>query len=205
MASTAQLRANQANAKLSTGPKSITGKQQSAKNSLRHGLNAAPDNLFASHPNEQTRYNELKTQLRLETLPHGIAEEVAFEQYAFSSFQSLRAQSFEVDTQNRWLAEPTNQQLFLQMERAAKLSAQYERRATKAFKQLQDLQLHRLAAVECQAELAAVATPVPISTALPLATIRTKQLAGEDALLIGLTISAGLDQTTTTNPIPIPR
>ena len=41
MATEAQIRANQANAALSTGPKTAEGKEQSRRNSLKHGLTGA--------------------------------------------------------------------------------------------------------------------------------------------------------------------
>jgi hypothetical protein len=202
MASAAQLKANSENAQHSTGPRTTEGKQQSAKNSVRHGLNATPEVLFNNNPAERDQYLALKLQLHTQTLPSGAAEELLFEQYAYSSFQSLRAQRIESEAQDRWLNQPDNQLLFVQMERAIKLGALFERRAAKAFKQLQDLQLHRLASVEVRAELEHVSTPVPFSAALPLAKLRAKQLKEEEPLYLGLTISTGLDQQTfDANPI----
>jgi len=201
MASAAQTKANTENAQHSTGPRSPEGKQQSSKNSVRHGLNSTPEALFAANPAERERYQELKSKLQSETLPSGAAEQLLFEQYAYSSFQALRAQTIETEAQQRWLENPENQQLFIQMERAIKLGALFERRAAKAFKQLQDLQLHRLAGVEIRAELEQAADPVPFSSALPLAKLRTKQMIDEEPLYIGLTISTGLDQSNGENPI----
>jgi len=201
MASAAQIKANQTNAQYSTGPRTGDGKQVSAKNAVRHGLNSTPDSLFAANPAERENYMHLKTKLREETLPHGATEELLFEQYAYSSFQSLRAQTIETEAQDRWLANPENQQLFVQMERAIKLGALFERRAAKAYKQLQDQQLNRLASVEVRAELEQAADPVPISTALPLSKLRNQQMSEEEPLYIGLTISTGLDHTAQTNPI----
>jgi hypothetical protein len=199
MATAAQIKANFENARHSTGPRTASGKQQSAKNSLRHGLNATPETLFAANPAEREQYLALKQQLHTQTLPHGAAEELLFEQYAYSSYQSLRAQRIETEAQDRWLANPENQPLFTQMERAIKLGALFERRAAKAFKQLQDLQLHRLASVEVRAELEQVSTPVPFPATLPWAKLRTHQLKHEEPLYLGLTHSTGLDQT---NPMP---
>ena len=195
MASAAQIKANTENAQSSTGPQTAAGKQQSARNSFRHGLTATAENLFAAKPAEREAYEELKAQLREETLPAGTVELLLFEQYAYSSFQALRAQTIESEAQDRWLTNAENQQLFIQMERAIKLGALFERRAAKAFKQLQELQLHRLAAVEVRAELEQAADPIPFSTAIPFAKIRTRQLADQEPLYVGLTLSTGLDQT----------
>ena len=201
MSSAAQVKANQANSQYSTGPRTVEGKQQSAKNSYRHGLNATAESLFAANPQERIEYDQLRHRLHAELLPAGTAEEILFEQYAYSSFQALRAQRIEIEAQDRWLDNPDSQQNFLQMERTIKLGALFERRAAKAFKQLQDLQLHRLAAVELHAELQVAEVPTKISSALPLAKLRTRQMSEEDPLYLGLTIATGLDpQTNRTNP-----
>ena len=191
MASAAQITANQANANRSTGPRTSEGRTTSASNSLRHGLTATSVTLFAAKPEEREQYLKLQTTLREECIPSGTTENLIFEQYTYSSFQCLRAQSFECEAQDRWLDNPDSQQLFLQMERAIKLGALFERRAAKAFKQLQQLQLHRLAGVEVQAELAGAKVFPPISTAIPFADIRKEQLSKEEPLMIGLAIATG--------------
>ncbi|MBM3759355.1 MAG: hypothetical protein FJW36_03815 [Acidobacteria bacterium] len=202
MASDAQLLANLRNAKKSTGPRTEAGKQQSAKNSLRHGLNASADSLFAANPQEQTQYKALREQLFQQIVPFGPAEEVVFEQYAYSTFQALRAQRFEAEAQDRWLANPDNQNLFIQMERIVKQGALFERRALKAFKQLSQLQVDRLAAVEIHAELKDVELDENISPALPCAKLRAHELKQEEALFFGLAIHHGLKlQNEKTNPI----
>ncbi|MBM3761820.1 MAG: hypothetical protein FJW36_16430 [Acidobacteria bacterium] len=196
-----QILANRQNALKSTGPRTDAGKQQSAKNSLRHGLNASAGTLFTSNPAEQAQYKALREQLFQQIVPNGPAEELIFEQYAYSTFQALRAQRLEVDAQDRWLLSPENQILFLQMERIVKLGALYERRAAKAFKQLSQLQLDRFAAVEMHAELKDVELDENISPALPCAKLRKHELVQEDALFLGLTVHHDLKlQNEITNP-----
>ena len=193
MASAAQMLANQANAKKSTGPRTPEGQAASASNSLRHGLTASSESLFATKPEEREQYIQLQATLRQECLPSGTTEDLLFEQYTYASFQALRAQSFECEAQDRWLENPDSQQLFVQMERVIKLGAMFERRAAKAFKQLQQLQLHRLAGVEVHAELADAKVFAPVSTAIPFADLRKSQLAKEEPLILGLAIATGLD------------
>ena len=77
------------------------------------------------------------------------------------------------------------------MERAIKLGALFERRAAKAFKQLQQLLLHRLAGVEIHAELAGAKVFAPVSVAIPFADLRKDQLAKEEPLILGLAIATG--------------
>ncbi len=214
MASAAQILANQANAKNSTGPRPPQGQATSASNSLRHGLTAASATLFATKPEEREQYLQLQTTLREECLPSGTTEDLLFEQYTYASFQSLRAQAFECEAQDRWFDNPDSQQLFVQMERVIKLGAMFERRAAKAFKQLQQLQLHRLAGVEVHAELADAKVFAPVSAAIPFADIRKTQLAKEEPLILGLAIATGLDpefnradqvrQNATNEPNPLP-
>ena len=193
MASAAQILANRANAKKSTGPLTPKGQATSASNSLRNGLTAASATLFATKPEEREQYLQLQATIREECLPSGTTEELLFEQYTYASFQALRAQSFECEAQDRWLENPDSQQLFVQMERVIKLGAMFERRAAKAFKQLQQLQLHRLAGVEVHAELADAKVFAPVSTAIPFADIRKTQLAKEEPLILGFAIATGLD------------
>ena len=202
MASAAQTLANQSNSQHSTGPKTESGKHRSSSNSYRHGLHSTSEKLFATNPEERELYEQIKANLKSETLPRGSAEELLFEQYAYSSFQALRAQRIEAEAQDRWLEDPDNQQRFVQMERAVKLGALFERRASKAFKQLQDLQLHRLAGVEVLAELEDAKVECQIPSSMPMAKIRIQQLKQEDPCYVGLNITYGARQEINrTNPI----
>ncbi|MBM3763293.1 MAG: hypothetical protein FJW36_24015 [Acidobacteria bacterium] len=202
MTTKAQFLANKRNALKSTGPRTEAGKQQSAQNSLRHGLNAAASTLFAASPEEQAHDKAIREQLFQQIVPYGPAEEVIFEQYAYATFQALRAQRFEAEAQVRWLTNPENQNFFIQMERMVKQGALFERRAAKAFKQLSQLQMDRFAAVEMHAELKDVELDENISPALPAAKLRAHELKQEDALYLGLTVHHGLKlQNEQTNPI----
>ena len=69
MASAAQTLANQENAKFSTGPRTEAGKQKSSSNAYRHGLHATSEKLFATNPEERDHYEQIKADLRSETLP----------------------------------------------------------------------------------------------------------------------------------------
>ena len=202
MASAAQTRANQENAQHSTGPRTDSGKHKSSSNAYRHGLHATSEKLFAASPEEREQFEQIKAKLKSETLPKGTAEELLFEQYAYSSFQAIRAQRIEAEAQDRWLEDPDNQQRFVQMERAIKLGALFERRAAKAFKQLQDLQLHRLACSEVLAELADAKVDAQIATSLPLAKIRMPDLKRVDPCYLGLNIKySALLEDNRTNPM----
>ena len=201
MSSAAQVKANRANAQHSTGPRTQQGKEQSKANAVSHGLRSSRETLFAAHPIEQLNYDALQAQLRAELLPNGTTEELAFDAYAFASFQVQRAQLIEVQTQNHFLENPENHQAFLHMERAAKLGALYERRAAKSLDELRKLQTDRLAAAEISLELNRLELPYILSRALPFAMLRKKALQREDPVLLGIAANASnKPQTDEANP-----
>ena len=203
MSSAAQVKANRANAQHSTGPRTQEGQKASASNAVSHGLRSSRDTLFAAHPVEQKNYDALQAQLRAELLPTGTTEELAFDAYAFGSFQVLRAQSIEVQTQNHFLENPENHYAFLQMARSAKLGALYERRVAKSLDELRKLQGDRFAAAEIILELETAKLPSAVSRALPLTTIRKKSFQREDPLLLGIASNAARGiRTNKANPTP---
>ncbi|MDX2268939.1 MAG: hypothetical protein NW208_12590, partial [Bryobacter sp.] len=80
MSTPQQVLANQANAQLSTGPRTPLGKQKSAQNSTSHGLTATtPDSLAEAN---QAEFLALAARLRAQLKPHGPAEEEIFAAYA---------------------------------------------------------------------------------------------------------------------------
>lgn len=206
MSSAAQVKANRANAQYSTGPRTKEGQKASASNAVSHGLRSSRETLFAAHPIEQLNYDALQAQLRAELLPNGTTEELAFDAYAFASFQVQRAQAIEVQTQNHFLENPENHNAFLQMERTAKLGALYERRAAKSLDELRKLQADRFAASEVILELENAKLPSAVSRALPLTAIRKKFFQREDPLLLGIAsnVSRGIrtnqPNSTSNNP-----
>ncbi len=190
MSSAAQVQANRANAQHSTGPRTQEGQKASASNAVSHGLRSSRETLFAAHPIEQLNYEALQAQLRAELLPNGTTEELAFDAYAFASFQVQRAQAIEVQTQNHFLENPENHQAFLHMERTAKLGALYERRAAKSLDELRKLQGDRFAVAELILELETAKLPSEVSRALSLTAIRKKFFQREDPLLLGIASNA---------------
>lgn len=78
MASAAQVIANQANALLSTGPKTEEGKAKSARNNTQHGLTFGYLHVEAT---EQDAFCEFEANLRKELDPEGAIEEEVFFQF----------------------------------------------------------------------------------------------------------------------------
>ena len=195
MPSPAQIDANRANALLSTGPKTPEGRARAAANRTSNGLRATRESIFQTNSIEQSNYEDLHIRLELEVLPAGTAEQAIFEQYAFSTFQALRAQRFEIQTQSRWEQSPDDHTLFVQMERTAKLGAMYERRAAKALAELRKLQADRLAAAEL-----AIQTPI----CFPIAALTKSKVDPEIlACQISLAVEKAIEKTVQ-NPIEKP-
>lgn len=92
MSTTAQIDANQANAKRSTGPKTEAGKAASSQNNFRHGLAGA----FVLQPWEKEEdYDELRLQLRNEYQPSTPTESLLVETMAKHFWLGQRAMNLQ--------------------------------------------------------------------------------------------------------------
>jgi hypothetical protein len=88
MSTESQLRANQANAQLSTGPTTDAGKAASSMNNFRHGLAGA----FRVLPSEkQAEFDQLLAALRAEHQPATITESMLVERMAEHYWLGQRA------------------------------------------------------------------------------------------------------------------
>src|SRR5690348_17314066 len=89
MASEAQIKANQANAQYSTGPKTPEGKAISSRNNVRVGLTGDSFNVLAWEKQEE--FDELLEDLRSEHKPATRTESLLVEKMAQSYWLSQRA------------------------------------------------------------------------------------------------------------------
>lgn len=204
MASQAQINANRANAKCSTGPRTAEGKANSSSNSRRHGLLSTTP--VFSNEQEQNDYLALTNKLRKECLPDSELELQAFERYAFNTYQVMRAQRMEADTQESYLNNPDDTAAFLKLERMTKLTAMLERRADKALTELRKLQRDRISAIEIKNELYLLEKKIPIPASLPVADMRRSNLRQTSPLdiavmLLGTTPELKAIFDNQTNPI----
>jgi hypothetical protein len=194
MSSQARQEANRANAQHSTGPTSPEGKAASSRNAVNQGLTAQPNTLFASDTETQNNFAQHIQKLRKDCLPEGALEEETFRRYAFATFQITRAQALELQAQDRWINEPSDQIWFVQMERFIKLGALQERRADKSLNELRRLQRDRFAALEVQGEIYAYGKEVTFSKVLPIADLRTTNLYKTSAGLIAISLLATTEE-----------
>ena len=143
MASPAQILANQANAELSTGPKTAEGKARSAKNALKNGFHAVP----ALKPEDEDRFLQFEADLRESVYPTGALEEGAFLQLRDAAWrlEDLRRQVnalFAEQSQSDPLESDDFEKLQNQANRAR---AAAEMSFYRALRTLQELQTTRLA------------------------------------------------------------
>lgn len=93
MATEKQIAANQKNALMSTGPRSLTGKRRSAENAIRHGLTATQTMLPGEDADE---FSGLKGAMFSSLSPEGALENQLVERAASLVWRMRRVQAFEV-------------------------------------------------------------------------------------------------------------
>lgn len=92
MSSDARIAANQANARLSTGPRTPEGKANSSQNARQHGLNS-----HVILPADQPLFDALAAELRQAVQPQGILEETFFEQLLSARWNLLRVSRLQAE------------------------------------------------------------------------------------------------------------
>jgi hypothetical protein len=92
MATEAQIKANRANAKASTGPKSPEGNEKSSSNSTKFGLFSL-DNCV--HPHEEEAYNHFCDALWNDLAPSGPVQEVTAAEFVRNAWRLRRCASAE--------------------------------------------------------------------------------------------------------------
>ena len=87
MATEAQIKANRANAKASTGPKSPEGNEKSSSNSTKFGLFSLAN---CVHPHEEEAYNHFCDALWNDLAPSGPVQEVTAAEFVRNAWRLRR-------------------------------------------------------------------------------------------------------------------
>src|ERR1043165_5019241 len=95
MATPAQTLANQANAKLSTGPRSVEGKARVSQNAIRHGLTSKH---LVIREDEKEEFATLHESLATELDPQGAVEIITFNEIVHAAWNLQRYRRIEVET-----------------------------------------------------------------------------------------------------------
>ena len=130
MASQAQIDANRANARHSTGPKTQAGKAQVARNSLRHGFTASELYIAAG---EQPEFDALAEELHADVQPVGGTENALFEQYLHAAWNLRRARRLEAGA---LALPPTDPDAAAAQDRHARYVVRFERAFDRALRQI---------------------------------------------------------------------
>jgi hypothetical protein len=102
MATPAQITANQANARKSTGPRSVEGKSASRFNALKHGIDAQSIVIPGEDPEE---YDALAEAYHREYHPESPSEAFHIQTMLRAAWQKLRLARVEADLTRTLLAE----------------------------------------------------------------------------------------------------
>ena len=179
LVSPAKVVANQANAQLSTGPKSEEGKARSAENSLKHGLSSSE--IFVK-PEEQDLFRQFRHDYMAELQPagpleHGLAAAVIHAAWNLRRIRTLEAGLDIGDEQN----EPT-------LDRLARYARRFESTLLRCTRELRTLQSNRAAIPYAEATLETELPPLS-DPAKVLRTNRTQSTILMDAVNRGIKVS----------------
>ena len=140
MASPAQIAANQANAQLSTGPRTLEGKSRVARNATRHGLTARH---LVIREEDQEEFTALETSLAQELDPQGALETLTFQELLHAAWNLQRFSRIECEVSTGTAEDFTNPQITTVLDRLSRYQSRTQRAFYKAQAELRILQTNR--------------------------------------------------------------
>ena len=171
--------ANAANARLSTGPRTVEGKARSSQNARTHGLTAAQ---LVIAPEDREEFDELQARLQDDVRPQGALQQVLFDQIVASAWNLRRIRRMEAEltaSAQTYLDILDNPDLTAKLDRLARHQTRIERTFHRSLRELKSLQT--------DAALALTLPPAFLQRTQPLASKtqiakRTQALAVADRL-----------------------
>ena len=140
MASTAQIIANQANAKHSTGPLTPEGKARTAQNALRHGLTAKH---LVIREDEREEFAQFQRSLLAELAPQGATETITFHELLHAAWNLQRFRRIEAEISTGLSADFTSLENAAALDRLTRYQARTQRAYYRALDALRSLQTNR--------------------------------------------------------------
>jgi hypothetical protein len=140
MSTPSQVLANQANAQLSTGPRTVEGKAASARNARTHGLTARE---VVIHPGEQPDFDQLLEDLTEELAPEGTLETLTFNNLVHAAWNQRRCRLLEAELADRGLDPLVDPAAEAESSRIGRYAARAERSYYRALRELRTLQTNR--------------------------------------------------------------
>ena len=140
MATLAQVAANQANAQLSTGPKTPEGKARVSQNALRHGLTSTR---LVIRDDEREEFTQFRDSLVAELDPQGAVETLTFEELLHAAWNLHRFRRIEAETSLGTIDDFTDPQTTAVLDRLSRYQARSQRAYYRALAELRTLQTNR--------------------------------------------------------------
>ena len=147
MSTTAQIEANQANAQLSTGPRTPEGKTASSANAIKLGLYAKQAVLLT--PQDHTEFEALESAYAFELRPYTPVEQTLFSQVVLAAWNIQRANRLEADLADSLGADP----LLAESKTLDRIAAARHRAERTFHKSLKELRASQTACPPPQAKL----------------------------------------------------
>ena len=132
--------ANAANARLSTGPRTVEGKARSSQNARTHGLTAAQ---LVIAPEDREEFDELQARLQDDVRPQGALQQVLFDQIVASAWNLRRIRRMEAEltaSAQTYLDILDNPDLTAKLDRLARHQTRIERTFHRSLRELKSLQ-----------------------------------------------------------------
>jgi hypothetical protein len=140
MATAVQITANQANSKLSTGPKTPEDKTCVSQNALRHELTSQR---LVIRPDEQEEFDSFQHELLAELNPQGATEFVTFHDLFHAAWTLHRLRRLEAESSLGTIDDLTDPQTTAVLDRIGRYQFRAQRAYYKALKELRILQTSR--------------------------------------------------------------
>jgi hypothetical protein len=140
MTSPAQIAANQANARLSTGPVTPEGKARVAQNAVRHGLTAKH---LVVRDDEREEFHELHQALLAELHPQGAVETITFRELLHAAWNLHRFRRIEAELSAHGPEDFSSPGNAAAADRLSRYQARAQRAYYRALQELRTLQTNR--------------------------------------------------------------
>jgi hypothetical protein len=137
-----KLAANQANAQLSTGPKTPEGKKASSLNAVKHGLSARE---LVIRPEERSEFEELHAAYLAEIQPQGILETGMFNAVVHAAWNLRRIRILEAALFDGTIDPLEDEQNEPKLARLTRYYKRFETTLLKCTRELRSLQSNRAA------------------------------------------------------------
>jgi hypothetical protein len=159
-----KLAANQANAQLSTGPKTPEGKARSAMNSLKHGLTSRE---LVIRPDDRPAFDELHSAYLAELQPNGILETELFNGIVHAAWNLRRVRTLEAALFDGMTDPLEDEQNEPKLARLTRYYKRFETTLLRCTRELRTLQTNRAARANSNEKIeeAPLADPTTVARA----------------------------------------